>query len=102
MILKDTNVEKFLYRALKYNVRKMAIHKHLNMYTRVTKFKCDTCRRYIEEEERHFFSRTTRDITETLCPDCYTRARMFQWITGIFTTMIVSVLLLGLISALFF
>jgi RNA polymerase subunit RPABC4/transcription elongation factor Spt4 len=45
----------------------------------------------MEEDERKFYSRTTRDVTEQLCPVCYNRAKSFQWvISGFFVVIAVS------------
>ena len=77
----------------------MAIHKTFETYTRITRYQCDSCHKYMEEHERKFFSKTTRDVAEQLCPVCYNRAKTFQWVTGaVFVAMaiglVVSVFLL--------
>ena len=79
----------------------MAVHKRLDMYTRVTRFQCDSCHKYIEEEERRFFSKTTRDNTEMLCPSCFGRAKTFQWVTGVFTAFVVAGLFFASLISLF-
>ncbi len=79
----------------------MAIHKTLETYTRVTKFQCDSCHRYMEEHERKFFSKTTRDVTEQLCPSCYKRAKTFQWVTSTIFVIIAGSLAVAALLSLF-